>query len=30
MEDAQIIHLFFARPEQTIQETDRKYGLFLL
>lgn len=26
MEDAQIIQLFFARNEQAIQETDRKYG----
>ncbi len=28
MEDAQIVDLFFARSEQAIQETDRKYGHF--
>ena len=28
MEDAQIIDLYFARNEQAIQETDRKYGAY--
>lgn len=28
MEDVQIVDLFFARSEQAIQETDRKYGHF--
>lgn len=26
MEDIQIVELFFTRPEQTLEELDRKYG----